>query len=184
MSITQADILKRVNGNTERTETNIEDILLWVLLDLSKKGCFLHATMTGAVPSNLAVTLPTTFQVEEFVSGDGCHLSRLTYNEYKHGRIRGYAIRNGSIYFPEAYSGKSYEIAYLAKHAEDVSSIEFDEDFREALVAGCTAKVFKKYQQYTDHDQWIGDYEYEATKLSSEESDDMAVVQVRSGYRE
>lgn len=184
MAITNAAILTRVNANTQRTETDIDAILLWALLDLSKKGCFLKANTSGTVSSSGTATLPSTFYVEQYVSGDGCRLSKLTYSEHQHGRIRGYAVRDNTLYFPTGYAGKSYEIAYLAKHAEDVSSIEFDEDFREALVAACTAKVFKKYQQYADHNQWIADYEHEARKLADAESDDVAVVQVRTGYRE
>lgn len=184
MSITKAEILTRVNANTQRGESDIDAILLWVLLDLSKKGCFLKVTASGTVSTSGTATLPSTFHVEEYVSSDSTRLSKLTYSEHQHGRIQGYAIRDNTLYFPTSYAGKSYEIAYLAKHAEDVGTIEFDEDFREALVAACTAKVFKKYQQYADHNQWIADYEYEAQKLADAESDEMAVVQVRTDYRE
>lgn len=184
MSIEKADILTRVNANTQRAETNIDAILLWALLDLSKKGCFLKASTSGTVSSSGTATLPSTFHVEEFVSSDSTRLGKLTYSEHQQGRIRGYAVRGNTLYFPTSYAGKGYEMAYLAKHAEDVASIEYGEDYREALVAACTAKVFKKYQQYADHNQWIGDYEYEARKLADAESDDMAVVQARTGYRE
>lgn len=184
MSITKAEILTRVNANTQRDETDIDAVLLWVLLDLSKKGCFLKAATSGTVSSSGTATLPSTFHVEEYVSSDGTRLGKLTYSEHRHGSIRGYAIRDNTLYFPASYAGKGYEVAYLAKHAESVASIEFGEDYREAIVAACTAKVFKKYQQYGDHDQWIAEYEYEARKLADAESDDMAVVQARSGYRE
>lgn len=183
-TVTKDEILARVNAITNRDETDIDEILKWALLDLSKRGAFLKSSVTGTVPSDLTVSLAANFYVEEWVSADSCRLSRLTYGEYKHGRIRGYTIRNSELYFPESYAGKSYEIYYLLKHGTDVDTINFGEEYREALVAACTAKVFKKYQQYTDHDQWIIDYENEARKLADTESDDMAVVQARTGYRE
>lgn len=183
-TVTKAEILTRVNANTIHNETDIDEILKWALLDLSKRGVFLRSSVTGTVPSDLTVSLAANFYVEEFVSGDGCRLSRLTYGEYKHGRIQGYTIRNNELYFPESCAGKAYEIYYTLKHGIDVDTINFGEEYREALVVACTAKVFKKYQQYADHDQWIGDYEYEARKLADSESDDMPVVQVRTEYRE
>lgn len=183
-TVTKAEILVRVYTNTQRAETEIDEILKWALIDLSKRGVFLRSSATGTVPSDLTVSLPANFYVEEWVSGDGCRLNALTYGEYEQGRIKGYTIRNGEMYFPESYAGKSYETYYQLKHGTDVDTISFGEEYREALVAACTAKVFKKYQQYADHDQWIGDYEYEAGKLADTESDDVAVVEMRSGYRE
>ena len=183
-TVTKAEILTRVNANTRRAETDIDEILKWALIDLSKRGVFLRSSVTGTVPSDLTVSLAANFYVEEWVSADSVRLSRLTYGEYKHGRIQGYTIRNGEMYFPEGYADKSYEISYQLKHGTDTSTINFGEEYREALVAACTAKVFKKYQQYADHDQWIVDYEHEAQKLADTESDDMAVVQARTGYRE
>lgn len=183
-TITKAEILARVNANTQRNETDIDEILKWALLDLSKRGVFLRSSATGTVPSDLTVSLAANFYVEEWVSSDSCRLSRLTFGEYKHGRIRGYTIRNGEMYFPTGYAGKGYEIYYLLKHSTDTTNINFGEEFRQAIVAACTARVFKKYQLYADHDQWMTEYEYEAAKLASAESDDMPVTQARSGYRE
>lgn len=183
-TVTKAEILARVNANTQRTETNIDEILKWVLIDLSKRGLFLKSSTTGTVPSDLSVSLASNFYVEEWVSADSCRLSRLAYGEYKHGMVRGYAIRNNTLFFPTGYSGKSYEIYYTVKHSTDTDNINFGEEYRQALVAACTAKVFKKYQQYADHNQWIADYEHEASKLADTESDDMPVTQMRSGYRE
>ena len=183
-TVTKAEILARVNANTLRDETDIDEILKWALIDLSKRGVFLRSSTTGTVPSDLTVSLAANFYVEEWVSADSCRLNRLTYSEYQHGRIQGYTIRSGELYFPESCAGKSYEIYYQLKHGTDTDTINFGEEYREALVAACTAKVFKKRQLYADHDQWIADYEYEASKLADTESDDIAVVQTRSGYRE
>ncbi len=183
-TVTKGEILARVNANTQRNEDDIDEILKWALLDLSKRGAFLRSSTTGTVPSDLTVSLAANFYVEEWVSADSVRLTRLTYGEYEHGRIQGYTIRNSEMYFPESCTGKAYEIYYTLKHGVDVDTINFGEEYREALVAACTAKVFKKHQQYADHDQWIADYEYEAQKLADAESDDVAVVQVRTGYRE
>jgi len=183
-SVTKAEILTRVNANTGRAETDINEHLKWALIDLSKRGVFLKSSATGTVPSDLTVDLASNFYVEDFVSGDGVKLDRLTFGEYKQGRLAGYTIRNNVLYFPTGYAGKGYEIYYAVKHSTDTTNINFGEEFREALVCACTAKAFKRYQQYADHDRWITDYEYEATKLAESEDEEPAITQVRSDYRE
>ena len=182
MSLTSGDILTRVTtitGSLATTAADILDQLKTTLVDLSKRGDFIKTSTTGTITANAdTITVPTGMIGEpdhlDFDTADAnvtgsIILHSITFNDYLTGAKHGVARRGNTLYIvPAPSASKDYTLYYTKKHAFDAATIEFDDDFKDAVIYGVAAKIFTDYGVFDKADRYISLYEIEIQKLKSD----------------
>lgn len=162
--VSKSTILTRVNQICKRAETDIDDILLEALYEISLRTGAVKALATGntvadvgyvSQPADLAGKLVHSFHIN-----DKKPLSEITWSQYLNNNISGYCLYNGRIYIRStpASSDDVYYCKY-SKIDDNVNSIELPNIFTESIVRLTAAKLFGKYQMYDDLEKQMVLYE-------------------------
>jgi hypothetical protein len=107
----------------------------------------------------------------------------ITFTDYINDLMPGYHIRGTEILVTKAYASNAYTFYYGKLHAGDVNTIEFEDRFKAAIVAGVTAAIFKRFQMFGEAQAWNVEYEVEIQKLIAATPTSMPVTEIRSIIR-
>jgi hypothetical protein len=163
MSITSSEILAAVNNNLHRSETDIDEQIRAALKVLSGAGNFLAAE-DGSQTLSLADTYldePADYKALEAIvlndgTNDGEPLSEITFGEYL-GRKEDessadydepleYAHFNNRFYVEPAADGSyTATIYYYRYHPDSITTILFDDQWRDAIYSLTSYLVAKKF---------------------------------------
>lgn len=163
-TITKASVLSRVNQICKRSETDIDDILLEAMIEISKRTGSVAELATGTTVAETAyVSQPDDLAgklVHSFYLNDDPPMKLLTWSQYLNNNFYGYCLYKGRIYIRPTPSN-STDIYYCeySKIDDDVDGIELDPVFKEALSRLTASKLFGKYQLYDDEDAQLTVYE-------------------------
>ena len=185
MSILKADILTFVNAKLNRAETDIDTEIQTVLNDLSDEYLLTSSDLSQSLAGGSTyLVYPTNFkEIIALVLSDSVQsyipLKPQSYAEYLEAMT--YNASTGKPEYYSEYDGKFYmypapnaaDTAYTAKieyyryHPQDVATILFRDEFKNAINFGVTAEVAasKKLVDYIS--LWGQRYEIEKNKRSS-----------------
>lgn len=170
MAITKAEILVVVNTRLARAETNIDEEIRSALYDISSRGNFLLTkTNSNTADGDVDYAFPTGAKqilwIKLTAGKDGKPTDPLTkidfatYLLYRGDEGTGenedepeyYAIHNETIYpYPVPDATYQMQIYHSYYHTNDVNTIAFGEQFREAIYEGTMVKVCEKFQLWDD----------------------------------
>lgn len=158
MSITKAEIFTQVlqRMNVIGIEiTDIDEELRNTLYDISTRDDFLKASGTlTTVDGTPSYDEPSLYKSwNELFIADGHHLELIPYERFRFnvadtssptpGEPREFAYYDGKFYlFPVPDAVYSVTVEYNSYHANSVTSIEFSEQFREAILNGVLWRLF------------------------------------------
>lgn len=154
MAILKATVLTRGNKICKRSETDIDDILLEAMREISgRTGVLVTETTDSTVadqayisaPSDLANDLIHSFYLDSDLPWD-----KITWLEYLNNNKAGYCLHNDLIYMrPNPSSVQTAHIQH-SYFDDDVDNIELPDKFQPALVRLVAAKLFEKYERYDE----------------------------------
>jgi hypothetical protein len=106
-----------------------------------------------------------------------------TFAEWRAGKMdSGYAYRNGTIYvLPAPDSDKSYTLYYRCYHGSAITTLEFNDDMKMAVVHLVCKKIYENYEQEDKVQIQEARYESEISKFVP---DELAVQTKRANFRE
>jgi len=159
MAILKATILTRVNKICKRSETDIDDILLESLEEISLRKGVLTSLATGVCVADTAyVSAPSDLagkQIHSFYINTDKPKRQITYSQILNNNIPGYCLYNDKIYLRPTPDGtETYTVDYSAV-ATDVDSITFPDEFLSLIVRLTAAKLYEKYERYDEVENQI-----------------------------
>jgi len=176
MSITSSEIKSRAAQISRRETTEISDaMVIEALIDVSKDSWALKSSTTGTLATDTnTITAPTDIiepddngSIESFYLDD-YQYDPITFKEWREGKLEGYALRDGTIYVsPKTQSARSYTIYYYKQHASDVDTIEFDDEYKMAIIYKVIEKLYENFELFDASDRFRGKYQAEIERLSS-----------------
>lgn len=156
MAITEASLLVRVKKRTRRDELSVLgdgskfDFTYYMELAvrrLSQDSRSLRGSASGSIAaSNNTITIPSDMiDGNEAIDGltlgtttnsrNDPEISALSWEEYLQGALEGYCLRGKTIYVrPFQESDRNYNLYYRKFHGTDVSTLEFEDKYKECLV--------------------------------------------------
>lgn len=177
MAILKADILTRVNSRLQLAETNIDAQIQEILDDLSEEDLLEDTDVTQTlVTDSPTLNEPTGFRAlidivltitssgsEQFplipLKRGIVQYDQLRHNDNSVGIPRHFANSNGKFFlWRPANQAFSSLIRYYKDHPQDVSNIEFGDNFRNAINAGVTMKVAMDKSNTRMINQWAAIY--------------------------
>ncbi len=167
MSMTESDILTRVNQITKREETSISDELAETLNELSIRTYAYKSEVSGTLSSGSnSFAVPTDFIDVQTLNFDTNNvLDRISFSEFKQGYIPGYAVHNGYIYIsPTPGSDRTYTLYYFAYHPVVTSAINFADKYKNAIIYGVAQRVYDNYELYDEGTRMAQKFEIELVK--------------------
>ena len=172
-----ADIIEtRVRAITKRdnttvdTNTKIDGYTAEACREISKRKLCLKSSTSGTLAASTnEITAPSDMVANEAAIDelylDSKPMDRLTYNEYLHEKITGFAYRDGTIYVnPDTTKSRSYTLTYSRYHSTTVTTIELNDDFKMAIVYYVCMKISEEYEREDKVLQYLQQYEAELKK--------------------
>jgi hypothetical protein len=179
-------ITKRDN-TTELTSAEITSYTQESVREISARLLNLKSSTTGTLSASTnTITIPTDMvkseaAIDELYLGDD-KLDPITFAEWRAGRLEGYAYRNGVIYVsPTPNNDRAYTLYYSRYHVSDVTSIEFDDELKLAVVFAVAGKIYDDYEMFDQGEAMRRKYEHELDKHAPYE---MVAVEIRHDSRE
>jgi len=173
--ITKAEVLSVVNARLARGETSIDIELRNILYDISTRENFLGKEATrDTVVDQYVYSLPDNFKdMNTLRLNDTALLKRITFENLQKtyiditssGEPEYYALKNNYLWLdikPNAVF--TMRLWYSIYHPDDVESIEFAEQFREAINEGVIMKICEKYEDWEGVKGHLPLYEREIQK--------------------
>ena len=184
----KATILTQVNKNCKRSETDIDDILLAAMIEISTRTGILTTVATGtttagqafiAAPADLAGNL-----VYSIFLGTDKPLDRITWKQYLNDNTTGWCLYKKKIYLrPNPEGGIAYSLEYSQLDLL-VASIQLPDEYEPAVVELTCAKLYRKYEMFDKVEPSIVLFERELDKVFDDASDPvMEVNSVESTLR-
>ena len=185
MAITKENILIQVNKDTKRKLSDIDVPLFNILLDLSKRHAWLEAEEVGTLDVDAKASLPADHASNDYlhITADDATLTKISFGDYLNDILEGFAIRNKEIFATTGYANKAYTFYYGKNHDSDLSTIEFDDEFFDAIVAGVNYKVFREISMFPEAREWENIYENEISKLIDGTSDALEATEMKTRIR-
>lgn len=170
MAILKATILARINKICSRAETDIDDILLEALQEISQRTLSLKTSASGTTTEGLGYITKPTGMLEsgiESVNYGGVDLKPVSWDQFIRGNIRGWCIYGNNFYFSTLTASQAYTIYYAQIHPDDLDSILFTDEFLKAIVRLTAAKLYEKYELYDKVQAQYTLYEDALNKIST-----------------
>jgi hypothetical protein len=185
MSLDKATILISSNKKTKRGVSDIDEELLEVLIDISGRHSWLPGSQIGTLDSDAKATKPDDYACPDVMAMTDSTdlLYDITFTDYINDLMPGYHIRGTEILVTKAYVNSAYTFYYGKLHSGDVETIEFEDRFKAAIVAGVTAEVFRRFQMFAEANAWDIQYETEIQKLIAATPTSMPITEIRSIIR-
>jgi hypothetical protein len=172
MAITKSEILTAVNKICKRAETDIDDILLEALQEISNHTLCLKTSTTGNTTAGVAyIAKPTGFNSGNIIDGlvvNDVKIKPISWQQYLSGDFDGYCVYGDYIYiYPTNTSAVAYTIYFPRIHPSDLDSILFSDDYRAAVKHLTAAKLYEKYERYEEVSAQLTLYEVALSKVGT-----------------
>ena len=177
----QKEIVRRLGPHGAKVGT-VEDDLKAVLFDLSGKGDFILTSDTITTADGTAgYALATYCENAKSIIGvsitEGDWLDLATFKDYQkyientsspsESEPERYCVHNGTLYLFDGVPDQAYTATvFYSKFHDDSTTIEFSDDFREAIIAGTIAMVWET--KLNDQDGWADKAAYWRAKYLAE----------------
>lgn len=180
-SLTSAIIRTRVRQITKRdnvtdlTNDEIDDAIKEAVREISKRTLCLKASTTGTLSADSnTITIPTDMipsrAAVEAIYLNTKLLDPITFDEWRAGKMTGWAYRDGVIYIsPSSNMGRSYTLYYRKYHPSSVATITLNDDFKMAIVFFGCKKIYDDYEQPDKAIENETKYENELSKYTPAE---------------
>jgi len=172
------------DSTTLETPTEIDTKTAEVCREISRRTLNLKNTSSGTLSASTnTITIPTDMiQSEEAVEAlylDSTLLDKITFDEWRAGKMKGFAYRDGIIYVaPTPDTARTYTLYYRRYHTTSVQTIEFNDDWKMCIVYGVCQKIYEDYEQSEDKGiEYMQKFEHE---LNKNEPAEMPVGRIRS----
>jgi len=173
MSIALSDVRTRVRKITRRdnvTELSNDDLdamILEACREISKRCLCLKNDTTGTLSGDgISITAPSDMvksdsAIDELYL-DTSLMGRITFAEWRAGKINGIAYYKGEIYItPTSDNDRSYTLYYSTIHGALSTNLEFDDDLKMAVVWLTAKKVYDNYFADSNVPSQKAELEYE-----------------------
>lgn len=173
MSIAVSTVETRVrkitcrDNTTELTDVALDAMILEACLEISKRLLCLKTNTTGTLAGDgTGITAPSDMvksdsAIEELYL-DTNLLDRITFAEWRAGKINGYCYHNGTIYVtPTSGSSRSYTLYYSTIHGALSTNLEFEDDLKMAVIWLTCKKVYDNYFSDSNVPSQKAEVEYE-----------------------
>jgi hypothetical protein len=193
-SLTSAIIDARVRQITRRdstTELPTADMTNYIseaVREISAKtlslkdetsGTLSRSTNTISRPSDM---IDTPFAIDALYLDDVL-LCEITFDEWRAGKLNGYAYRNGTLYVnPTPDNDLSYTLYYRKYHTEAVTTIALSNDLEMAIVFLTASKVYKDRELYDEGELMVQESKRELDENWAPEQP--CITQIRTCFRE
>ena len=180
MDTTKAEILTQVNKNCKRAETDIDDILLAAMREISIRTGILTTVATGSTTAGQAyISAPTDLAANLIYSlylGDDKPLDRITWKQYLNNNFGGWCLYKKRIYLrPNPTSARTYTLEY-SQIDDDVAAIGLPDEYEPTLVELTCAKLYRKYEMFDKIEPAIVLYERELMMVFDDATDPVMEV--------
>lgn len=158
-TLVDSDIRTRVRQITKRdntddlTNTEIDEYTLEACREISKRTLCLKESITGTLAADGNTITAPTDMIPSHAAIDALYLDStlldpITFDEWRVGKLSGYAYRNDTIYInPAANTSCSYTLYYSKYHPSSVDFISLNDDFKMAIVFFVCKKIYDDYEQ-------------------------------------
>ena len=143
--------ITRRDNTTELTDAALDAMILEACREISKRLLCLKTSTTGTLAGDgTGITAPSDMvesdsAIEELYL-DTNLLDRITFAEWRAGKISGYCYHNGTIYVtPTSNSSRSYTLYYSTVHGALSTNLEFDDDLKMAVIWLTCKKTYENY---------------------------------------
>lgn len=191
MSIAVLDVRADVRKITRRDNVNeltneyLDVKILESCREISKRLLCLKGSTTGTLSGDgTSITAPSDMvksdsAIEELYLSSAL-LDRITFAEWRAGRISGFCYHNGTIYItPTSNNDRSYTLYYSKMHGSLSTNLEFEDDLKMAVVWLTNKKIYDKYFAESDVRSKKADGEYER-EISINAPVEVTVCRVRT----
>lgn len=178
--------LTRQSSTTKLTSEEITGYIQEVVREISERMYNLEADSSGTLSaSSNTITVPTDMVLEEsaikMLYLSSVKLDPISYEEWRQGRIDGYAYNDGIIYInPTPDNDRSYRLYYYRYHTSNVTTLEFLDELKMAIVFGVCQKVYEDLEIDDRAIVMEQRFEKEMTKFSPQE---FVATQIRTHSR-
>jgi len=159
--------ITRRDNTTELTDADLDAMILEACREISKRLLCLKTSTTGTLAGDgTGITAPSDMvdsdsAIEELYL-DTSLLDRITFAEWRAGKINGYCYHNGTIYVtPTSNSSRSYTLYYSKIHGALSTNLEFEDDLKMAVIWLSAKKTFDNYFSESNVPSQKAEYEYE-----------------------
>ena len=159
--------ITRRDNTTELTDADLDAMILEACREISKRLLCLKTSTTGTLAGDgTGITAPSDMvdsdsAIEELYL-DTSLLDRITFAEWRAGKINGYCYHNGTIYVtPTSNSSRSYTLYYSKFHGALSTNLEFEDDLKMAVIWLSAKKTFDNYFSESNVPSQKAEYEYE-----------------------
>lgn len=162
MSIAVSDVRTRVrkktrrDNTTELPDTDLDVLILEACREIAKRCLCLESDTTGTLSGDgTNITAPSDMvksdsAIDEFYL-DSALQDRISFAEWRAGKIKGIAYKNGTIYIsPTSDNDRSYTLYYRTIHSALSTNLEFEDDLKMAVVWLTCKKVYENYLAEAD----------------------------------
>jgi len=143
--------ITRRDNTTELTDTALDAMILEACLEIAKRLLCLKTSTTGTLAGDgTGITAPSDMvksdsAIDELYL-DTNLLDRITFAEWRAGKINGYCYHNGTIYVtPTSGSSRDYTLYYSTIHSALSTDLEFEDDLKMAVIWLSAKKVLDNY---------------------------------------
>jgi hypothetical protein len=183
MSLTNTQILAFSNAKTRRGVANIDSELIDVCIDISGRYHFLTGETAGTLDSNAKTIMPNDYACPNLMIINDEQLYDLSMADYLQELINGYHILGTQILVTKNFANDDYIFHYGKLHGQEIETLEFEDRFKPAIVAGVNRDVFRKFQMFAEGNEWNNIYEVEINKLIAATPAVMEITEIRSNIR-
>jgi hypothetical protein len=165
----RADVrqITRRDNETDYPNTSLDARILEACREIAKRLLCLEGSTTGTLSGDgTSITAPTDM-VESDSAMDELYLDttlmdRITFAEWRAGKINGYCYKDGYIYVtPTSDNDRSYTLYYRKMHGALSTNLEFDDDLKMAVEWLTCAKVYDDHELFDKSNTALGKYERE-----------------------
>jgi len=159
--------ITRRDNTTELTDDDLDAVILESCREISKRCLCLKSSETGTLSGDgTSITAPSDMvtsdtAIEELYLSSSL-LDRITFAEWRAGKIEGYCYHDGSIYIiPTSGSDRSYTLYYRTIHGALSTNLEFEDDLKMAVIWLTCKKIYDNYELYEKANVALANYERE-----------------------
>jgi hypothetical protein len=187
VSVVQTRVRKitRRDNTTELPDADLNVLILESCLEIAKRTLCLESSTTGTLSADgTSITVPTDM-VDSDAAIDEIYLNtilqdRITFAEWRSGKIKGYAYKDGTIYIePTSDNDRSYTLYYRKVHGALSTNLEFEDDLKMAVIWLTCKKVYENYFAESDAPATKAERQYER-EISINAPAELAVSRMRT----
>jgi len=159
--------ITRRDNTAELSDADLDAMILEACIDISIRLLCLKTSATGTLAGDgTGITAPTAMvksdsAIEELYL-DSTLQDRITFAEWRAGKISGYCYHNGTIYVnPASSNDRSYTLYYSTIHGALSTNLEFEDELKMAVIWLSCKKTFDNYVSDSNTESEKAEREYE-----------------------